>query len=85
MHGVHTQSPPNRIAELLASRPDVKLVHLAAFCDVSESTANRWQSGYTPLPDHQKARVAEFFGVTRAYLMGWDTDSPAPQPNGAAA
>lgn len=54
----------------------MRLVHLAAHCNVSESTAHRWQSGRTPLPHEQVAAVAEFFGVSRAHVMGWDEDDP---------
>jgi transcriptional regulator with XRE-family HTH domain len=73
LHGMHTQSAPNRIAELVRER-GTRLVHVAAHCDVDQSTAWRWQQGLSPIPDEQKGRLAEFFGVTRAYLMGWDED-----------
>jgi transcriptional regulator with XRE-family HTH domain len=75
---MHTQSAPNRIAELIRQK-QTRLVHVAAYCDVDQSTAYRWQHGLSPIPDPQKERLAEFFGVSRAYLMGWDEDhEPAP-------
>jgi DNA-binding transcriptional regulator YiaG len=66
-------SPPNRIRELRNAR-GLRLVHLAAHCDVDQSTAHRWEVGDSQIPDEQKFRIARYLDVTVSHLMGWDQD-----------
>jgi transcriptional regulator with XRE-family HTH domain len=68
------QPPPNRLEELREAR-GLKRVHLAAAFDVDQSTIFRWERN-GGIPDEAKLRLAEFFEVNPAYLMGWiDHDS----------
>lgn len=63
--------PPNRLREL-ADRDDRRLSVIAAHCDVDQSTVHRWREGKSAIPDTQKLRLADFFGVSVSFLMGWD-------------
>lgn len=67
--------PQNRLGEL-ASRDGKRLAVIAAHCDVDQSTVYRWREGQTAIPDEQKLRLADFFNVTVAYLMGWAEQVP---------
>jgi transcriptional regulator with XRE-family HTH domain len=62
--------PPNlkklRLAEGLTGP------QLAVAIGVDPTTLWRWESGAGQIPDKRKAELAERFGVTIAYLMGWD-------------
>lgn len=77
LHGVQRQREsglaPNRLAELRQAT-GLRLVQVAAKLDVDQSTVYRYEQGQTPVPDPVKATLAELYGVTRAYLMGWDED-----------
>lgn len=63
--------PSNRIASLRTasglSRPDVA----ARLGLKSERTVQRWENGETGIPDRYKLLLAEMFGVSPAWLMGW--------------
>lgn len=74
---MHTQSAPNRIAELVEER-GFRLVHVAAHCNVDQSTVWRWQQGRTAIPDTQKLRLAKLFGVSVSHLMGWNEADEVP-------
>lgn len=74
---------PNRLAELIETK-GVKLVHVGAAVDKDQSTVYRWSKGLSAIPDDKKAVLADYFGVTRAYLMGWDEDAPTPSEDVAA-
>lgn len=63
----------NRLRELRKAA-DTKLYEVAAVVRADTSTIHRWETGQSPIPDESKAQLAELFGVTRAYLMGWDED-----------
>lgn len=77
MQGQQTSTTaPNRLAELRRQR-NLRLVQVAAVADKDQSTVYRYEQGLTPVPDDVKAILAEFYGVTRAYLMGWDEDRAA--------
>lgn len=56
-------------------RDGLKLAHVAVACDVDSSTIHRWRSGAGQVPDAQKLRLARLFGVSAAYLMGWEHGS----------
>jgi transcriptional regulator with XRE-family HTH domain len=74
MHAMHgaatTHLPPNRLEELREAG-GLKRYHLAAEVDVDQSTIYRWERGGT-IPDEVKLRLADFFGVSPAYLMRWE-------------
>ena len=50
----------------------MKLVTVAAHINKDQSAVYRYETGRTPIPDDVKGRLADLFGVSRAYLMGWD-------------
>jgi DNA-binding transcriptional regulator YiaG len=64
-------APPNRIAELRrASKLSARQVGL--HLDTTERTIYRWERGEGGIPDDQKLALADFFGVTVGWLMGWE-------------
>jgi transcriptional regulator with XRE-family HTH domain len=65
---MQSQLPANRLRELREAR-DLKLYDLAARFRVDPSTVYRWET--VRVPDEAKLQLAEFYGVTVAYLMGW--------------
>lgn len=69
-----------RMSELTREQVAVRL-------DVSARTIYRWESGDTSVPDEHKLAMAEMFGVTVPWLMGWVglEDDGAPDTNGKAA
>lgn len=73
MRCMQTQLPENRLGELVEKRGK-RLAHVAAHCDVDQSTVYRWREGKTAIPDTQKHVLAEYFGVSIPYLMGWDDE-----------
>lgn len=76
MHGMHTQAAPNRLAQLRKER-GLKLVEVAAHVNKDQSVVYRYERGTVQIPDDVKGELAEFFGVSRAYLMGWDSREEA--------
>ena len=76
MHSARGSSSPNRLDELIA-RDGVKLAVLAGHCDVDQSTLFRWRSGETEMRVSQIERIAEFFNVSPAYVVGWDDEKQA--------
>lgn len=46
------------------------------------TTLYRWETGRQPIPDEDKHSLAELFGVTVAWMMGWES-SPGQQRAGA--
>ena len=67
----------NRLRELREAR-GLRRVHVAAAIDKDQTTVYRYETGQTPIPDDVKAQLAAYFGVSRAYLMGWDEDCDKP-------
>ena len=65
------QAPTNRIRALRTSRR-LSLAEVAGHIGVHESTVSRWESGETGIPDWRKSELADFFGVSVAFLMAWD-------------
>jgi transcriptional regulator with XRE-family HTH domain len=72
---MHKQGNGNRLAELRAAR-GLKRVHVGAHVDRDPSVIARYETGDVQIPDDVKALLASLFGVTRAYLMGWDETTP---------
>ena len=68
---MHTEPVANRLAELRREH-GLKLVEVAAHINKDQSVVYRYETGTVQIPDDVKARLADLFGVTRAYLMGWD-------------
>lgn len=72
-------APRNRLAELRQSQ-GLSRRQLAARLDLSERTGDilsdktieRWEKGVARIPEGRTAELALFFGVSRAYLVGWD-------------
>lgn len=61
----------NRIQELREARSWHRTVIGAAF-NVGERTVRRWESGEIAVPSDLIPGLADLFGVTPEYLMGWD-------------
>lgn len=63
--------PANRLAELrLAS--GMKRVDIAAHVDRDPQTLWRWEKGESQIPDEAKQLLADLFGVSISWLMGWE-------------
>lgn len=78
MHRMHKSTPPNRLREVRTHR-GVKLITIAAACDVDTTTVARWQNKGIPA-DHLPT-VAETLNVNVPYLTGWSsTDGPYVPP-----
>lgn len=73
---VHTTGAPNRLGELRRQR-GLRLIDVAAEVSKDTSVVSRYESGSVQIPDDVKGDLAAFFGVSRAYLMGWDDSSEA--------
>ena len=76
MHGMQARGDGNRLKELREAR-GLRQVHVAAHIDRDQTMVYRYETGQVPIPDDVKAQLADFFGVSRAYLMGWDEDAAA--------
>lgn len=50
---------------------------LAVELGVSVTSLARYEKGQTGIADEKKLRCAQIFGVTVAYLMGWDDGNGA--------
>jgi transcriptional regulator with XRE-family HTH domain len=74
---MHTDASRNRLKELRQAR-GLRIVHVAAHINKDQTTVHRYETGQNPIPDDVKAQLASFFGVSRAYLMGWDEDCDKP-------
>ncbi|WP_126623677.1 helix-turn-helix domain-containing protein [Bordetella hinzii] len=58
-----------RFAELLAERPEVKLVDLARACGIKQPSVSAWLTGKTKQLEASNAiRAAAFFGVHTWWL-----------------
>lgn len=68
---MQAQGAPNRLSELRKER-GVRNVTLASAVGVDQTTYWRWETGRSPIPDEHKLTLAAFYGVTPAYLMGWE-------------
>lgn len=69
--------PPNRIRELrLAS--GLRRVDIAAHVGKDTTTLYRWEKGTQPIPDDDKQVLAELFGVSVAWMMGWESVPGGP-------
>lgn len=62
-----------RLRELRVAK-GLQAYEVAVVARRSESMISLYEREIVPIPDEVKARLAEFFGVSRAYLMGWDGD-----------
>lgn len=63
--------PSNRLAELRAAS-GMKRVDIAARVDRDPQTLWRWEKGETQIPDEAKHLLADLFGVSISWLMGWE-------------
>jgi transcriptional regulator with XRE-family HTH domain len=71
LHRVQRQQPKNRLARLRREK-GIPLSAVAEAAGRDVSTVSRYERDEVPIPDDVKLRLAEYFGVSRAYLMGWD-------------
>lgn len=62
----------NRLSSLRDAR-ELSRVDIASKLRVSERTVYRWESGEVTIPDRHKLSLAELFGVSVVWLMGWDS------------
>jgi transcriptional regulator with XRE-family HTH domain len=72
--------PPRRLRYLRRAQ-GVTLADVAERIGVTEATAEAWERRQRDIPDDQKVRLAAIFGVTVAFLMGWD-DQDQPDVDG---
>jgi hypothetical protein len=54
---------------------DVRPAEVAVAIDRDTAMVGRYVRGDSEIPDDIKKKLAEFFEVSRAYLMGWDDDA----------
>jgi transcriptional regulator with XRE-family HTH domain len=52
------------LAQRLAPKPNGQHLHERTIC--------RWEAGESQIPDERKAELADVFGVSVAWLMGWE-------------
>lgn len=71
----------NRLRELREGK-ELKRQELAVELGVDPSTVYRWETGGVEITDETKDRLADFFKVSKAHLMGWDR---IPAATGEAA
>ena len=67
--------PRNRIS-MLRKIAGLSPEDIAERMNVVKVTVERWEAGAVQIPDHQKLALADLFGVSPAFLMGW------PEGNG---
>jgi len=65
--------PSNRIAELRREQ-SLTQAGLAERLGIDPATVSRWERGLTTIPDWRKVELAEMFGVSVPWLMGWGND-----------
>jgi transcriptional regulator with XRE-family HTH domain len=64
--------PTNRIASLRAASGLTRSDVAARLGLKSERTVYRWETGESGVPDASKLELAAMFGVSVAWLMGWE-------------
>ncbi len=47
---------------------------------VSERTVYRWEAGEVAIPDQKKLDLADLFGVSVIWLMGWEDQTEGDIP-----
>lgn len=53
---------------------------LGSIIGVQKSAIRKYESGMVEnIPRSSIKRMADFFGVTPSYLMGWEDETPAPE------
>ena len=67
---MQSQLPPNRLRELRLGH-GLKHYDISARFRMDPSTVWRWENGRSTIPDAIKLELAETYGVTVAYMMGW--------------
>jgi transcriptional regulator with XRE-family HTH domain len=66
--------PTNRIASLRAASGLTRTQVAARLGLKSERTVYRWETGGSGIPDSSKFALAEMFGVSVPWLMGWEDE-----------
>jgi len=63
----------SRLREL-REEDGLSAAEIARRVDVDANSISRWENDRGQIPDWRKQQLAEFFGVSVAFLMGWDTE-----------
>lgn len=69
MRFMHTEG--NRLRQLRREKGST-VREISALVSRDQSLVSRYERGLTQVPDDAKLVLAEHFGVTVEYLMGWD-------------
>lgn len=64
----------NRLKELRKSRK-IKQTELADLIEVSSRTVSHWEKGEREITSNKLGQLADYFGVSIPYLLGYDTDN----------
>lgn len=64
----------NRLKELRKSRK-MKQAELADLIEVSSRTVSHWEKGEREITSNKLGQLADHFGVSIPYLLGYDTDN----------
>lgn len=64
----------NRLKELRKSRK-MKQAELADLIEVSSRTISYWEKGKREIASNKLGQLADLFGVSIPYLLGYDTDN----------
>jgi len=73
---MQSELPPNRLKELREAR-GWKPYNVAHMIGADPSTVYRWETGQSKMPDRMKLKLADLYGVTIAYMMGWPEHADA--------
>lgn len=81
--------PKNRLRELREGRGLSQAQLAAVLSPVADKTAppdgstvSLWERGKSDIPDWRKQEIAEYFGVSVPFLMGWDQSKDNGDENG---
>lgn len=62
---------------------DMTQEHLGRVCGITKQAVYKYEAGIvTNIPIDRLERIAQSLGVSSAYLMGWEKETPAPISEG---
>lgn len=70
---MQTASPKNRLKSLREER-GLELYDIAAVVRKSVAMVSRYESGQSEIPGDVMRTLAQYYGVTVEYAMGWDRE-----------